>query len=217
MKKLNGKQIGAAIIGAAIIGATLGFGFTYNPVTEVPVFIENKTVEIVNLTSIQTQDAFNLGVASVVIPEAEVIVKEKLVDNENLALVLDEIFDNDGSVEYLIEDLEDDELDQIVNRISFVNDIKALATAEAKEEFKDLINKEMLDLVKFDEDDVERIKVQDDADEVVVSDVDYEDKDADVYVDVKFEQDDVKYLATIKVEIKDGQVDDSDLETVVRA
>jgi len=147
--------------------------------------------------------------------EKEVLVE---VDNENLDLVLEHVYDNNGNVEYLLDDLDDDEVDQVVDRIVFVNDIKALAVAEADKEIADLLDKEEYvfnnETIKFDEDDVERVRVQDDDDEVIVSDADFEDGDADVAVEVRFEQDDLKYVALVKVEIKDSEVDDIDLISV---
>lgn len=146
------------------------------------------------------------------------------VDNGNLDLVLDHIYDNDGSVEYLLDDLDDDEVDQIVDRVVFINGIKTLAATEVDNEIADLLDKEEFTYfdeetqtrvtVKFDEDDIERIRVQDDDDELEVIDVDFKDKDADVEVEVHFEQDDVKYKALVTVEFKDGETDDVELESI---
>ena len=130
------------------------------------------------------------------------------VDNGNLDLVLNHIYDNDGKVKTLTEDLDDDEIESIVDRIVFLNEVKDKAVAEVKAEAADELHKESFDEVTFDEDDLERIKVQDDDNEVIVSDVDFDDLDADVKVTVKFEQDDVKYEADFNVEIKDNEVDD---------
>lgn len=62
--------------------------------------------------------------------EVEVPVEvEKIVevDNENLATVLDFIYDKEGNVEYLLDGLDDDEVDQIVDRVVFINDAESLA------------------------------------------------------------------------------------------
>ena len=154
--------------------------------------------------------------------EVEVVVEKIIeVDNDNLELVLDHVYDNDGSVEYLLDDLDDDEVMQIVDRVVFINEIKILAAKEVKEEFADLMDKE--DFTRpngnvkenfFDEDDIERVRVQDDSDELKVIDVDFEDGDADVEVEVYFEQDDIKYKALVTVEFKDSEVDDIELESV---
>ena len=102
----------------------------------------------------------------------------------------------------------------VINRILFLNNIKAKAVAEVEKEFEDLIDDEVFDGVEFDDDDVERVRILDDGDEVVIDDIDFEDFDADVVVQVKFEQDDIKYKAYVNVEIKDGDVEDSDLDYV---
>lgn len=141
------------------------------------------------------------------------------VDNGNLDLVLDHIYDNKGDVDYLTEDLDDDEVEQVVDRITFINEIKDLAVAEVKAEVADEIdgtqNVTMLDnsttQVEFDEDDIERIRVQDDGDEVIVDDVDFEDNDAEVKTTVNFEQDGIKFAADFMVEFKDSEVDDLNL------
>lgn len=132
------------------------------------------------------------------------------VDNGNLNLVLNHIYDNEGNVSTLTEYLDDDELESIVDRIVFLNEIKSLAVAEVKAEAADELDKEVFNEtnITFDEDEIERIRVQDDDNEVIVSDVDFDDKDADVKVTVYFEQDDDKYEADFNVEIKDGEVDD---------
>jgi len=45
------------------------------------------------------------------------VIKEVQVDNGNMDLVLDHIYDNDGNIEYLLDDLDDDEIGLIVDRI----------------------------------------------------------------------------------------------------
>jgi len=198
------KKILAGVSAVAIAVAGFGAGsFMVEPetiVTEkivnVP-FIVNHTIEvpvekIVNLTT------------------------EVLVDNGKLDLVLEHIYDNNGDVEYLIDDLDDDEISEIADRVVFINDIKFLAAQEVNNEIKDLLDKESFNGTDrfFDEDDIERVRVQDDADELIIEDVDFEDKDADVRVEVRFEQDDIKYNAFVTVEFKDGSVDDINLESI---
>lgn len=149
--------------------------------------------------------------------ETETIEVE--VDNGNLDVVLDHIYDNDGLIEYLTEDLDDDEIEQIVDRIVFVNEAKALAVNATKDDGIDALNKEYVDInenetVRLDDDDIERFRVNDDDDEVIVDDIDFDDSDAEVTVTVKFEQDDVKYKASFIVEIRDGEVDDIVVDSI---
>jgi len=171
----------------------------YEPVIETR--IVNQTVEVE---------------VEVVNPVNELLLNQTIDLENSIDLITEEIFDNKGKVQYLTLGLDDDELDQIIDRIVFIQDIKALAVNEVKSEFKDLMDKEDQGFgVKFfDEDEIERVSVQDESDEVETDDVDYDDKDADVIVEVNFEQDDVKYVATVIVEIKDNEVEDIDLDSV---
>lgn len=197
------KKVGALVLGGLVIASGAGIlGATAFPKT---VEVEKVVTEYVDVPGpVQIKN-------NTVIKEVEKIVE---VDNGHLDTVLEHIYDNDGSIEYITEDLDDDELDLIVERVSFVNDVKALAVAEVKSEAIDLLHKELVGEVKLDEDDIERLKIYDDADEIALDDIDFEDLDADAYVNVRFEQDDVDYVAEFKVEIKDGIVDDIDLESV---
>jgi len=151
------------------------------------------------------------------VPGETIYETEKVyVDNGNLELVLEHVYDNDGQVEYLLEDLDDDELDLVVERIAFINEIKNLAAAEVKAEAADELDKEIYtyadnSTIKFDEDDIDRVRVQDDDDELIIEDVDFEDYDAEVKVTVKFEHDDEKFEADFMVDFRDGEVDDLDL------
>jgi len=144
------------------------------------------------------------------------VIKEIKVDNKNLDLVLEHIYDNDGNVEYLLDDLDDDELEFVVDRIVFVNDVKAQALEIVKKEGIDELDKEVVGEVEIDEDDVERFKLYDDDEDVLIDDIDFEDGDAEVLVRVRFELDDdeTKYGALYKVSFEEGKFDELDLEEV---
>jgi len=198
-----------ALIGAGLlIGAVgAGVGATAFPEQVIEEKIVTNTVEV----------PFETIVTNTVEVPVEVI-KEVQVDNGNMDLVLDHIYDNDGNIEYLLDDLDDDEIGLIVDRIIFINDIKKLSAMEADKEIKDLLDKEEFtfnnETIEFDEDDIDRVRVQDDSDDLEILDVDFEDSDAEVKVEVRFEQDDIKYKAYCIVEFKDGKVDDIDLDSV---
>lgn len=136
------------------------------------------------------------------------------VDNGKLAEVLQHIYDNKGSIEYLTEDLKDSEVAQIADRVVLVNDFKAMAVDAVKADLTDLVDKEVVADVTIDDRDVERVRIQDDADEVVVESIDFEDKDAELLVSGTFEHEDVKYAFTVAVEFKDGEVDDTSLDAL---
>ena len=211
---------GIVLIGAGAFGANIMSNDT----------IQEQATQISYLSS--NNDALNAQVYSLkntaatietievpveVIKEVQV---EKIVeiDNGNLELVLDHIYENDGQVQYLLNDLDDDEIDMIVERVFFANEIKVLAAIEVKNEIKDMLDKEDFIFngvaVKFDEDDIERVRVQDDSDELIITDIDFEDSDSTVEVEVYFEQDDVKYKALVEVEFRDSKIDDTDLISV---
>jgi len=170
------------------------------------------------LTKIQYETEYvNVPVEVPVVEYVDKIVVEKSiveVDNGDMDLVLDHIYDNDGRVSYLTDDLDDDEVDMIVDRVVFINDIKALAVAEVEKEGIDELDKEVVNGEELDEDDIERFKIYDDDEDIEIDDVDFEDGDADVFVKCRFEHDDIDYQAVYKVEFKDNEVDDIDLEVV---
>ena len=206
MNDITKKVLGG--ISIALLAGIAGAGIAntiIEPETLIETVIQEKIVTVDNFIEVPFETIVEVPI-------------ETLVDNGNLDLVLDHIYDNDGSVQYLTEDLDDDEVNLIVNRIVFINDIKSLAVIEAQNEIKDLLDKEDFtfgnETITFDEDDVERVRVQSDGEDLIIDDVDFEDGDADVLVQVKFEQDDVKYLADCTVQFRDGVVDDIDLDDV---
>ena len=199
---------GIAIVSGGLVCAAAGCigGFVLDKPDTI-VTVQEKIVEVNNTIEVEVP------------VEVEKIVE---VDNGNLDLVLNELYDNDGSVNYLVDDLDDDELDQIVDRIVFAQDAKALAVAEVKAElFDELDNLDVTladnSTVELDDKDMERLRIDDDSDEVLLSDIDYDDKDVDVTVTGTFEQDDVKFNYEVLIEIKDGLVDDFEIISVTEA
>lgn len=208
MDKIKALKAVAIGLGGLAIGAAGATVLVEPQIKEVPV-IEEKVVfvdkPVVTEKIVEVEKQIEVPVE---------VVTEVLVDNGNLDKVLDHIYDNDGQVEYLLEDLDDDELDLIVDRIQFVNEVKALAVKEAIKEGIDELDKEEIGAVTLDEDDIDRFRVYDDDEDIELTDIDFEDKDATVLVKAKFEQDDVKYVAYFEVEVKDGEVDDITVESI---
>lgn len=195
-EKLN-KLATKKVLGAIGVGLVLAGGFlgaVAFPQTKTVTVTENKIVEV----------PVNVEV-------------EKLVDNGNLALVENYIYDNDGDLSELdVTDLDDDEVSLIADRIVFINEVKALAVNEVKAKlFDELDNEDNFLGVEFDDKDLSRLRVNDDADEVSVSDIDFENKDAIAEVTGTFEQDDIKYDFTVEVEFKDGEVEGLEVTDVV--
>lgn len=208
MKKTNKLNIGklamvGVVAGVAVLAGFAGHSLFPKTVTE-EVLVNQTVVEYVDVPFNVTEYV-----------EVPVNVTEYVeVDNGNLDVVLNEIFDNNGRITYLLDDLDDDELDLIVDRIAFVNEIKSLAVAEVAKELFDELDGEYVGLVRLDEDDMERLRIDDDLDELLVSDIDFEDSDAVITVTGTFEQDDIKYDYEVEVEFKDGEIDDFDIVSV---
>jgi hypothetical protein len=194
------------VIAAAVVGILVGAAGV-SVMTEPKVVVETKVVEH-NIT---------VPVETIVTKEVPVEVIKTVnvsVDNGKLDTVLQHIYDNSGNVEYLVEDLKDSEVAEIADRVVFINDVKSMAVDAVRSEAFDILDKEVVDGEELDDKDMEKLKVYSDDDKVIVSDVDFDDSDATVTVDVRFEQDDVLYDATFTVEVRDGAVEDVELDSV---
>ena len=225
--KTVGKYVGTGIVGALIVGAGAVAIPNPEPIVQevnvtnplnVDLVTENEQLKNDSTSLIEELKVAKDAITQLESIEPEVITKtvevEVKVDSENLKEVLQHIYDNNGRVNYLLEDLDDDEVELIAERVIFINEIKELAIKEVKNEFVDEIDDEEFGTVTFDDDDIERVRPQDDMDEIEVLDVDFEDKDADLMMTVRFEQDDVKYEADVMIEIKDGEVDELNIEDI---
>lgn len=190
------KKLIAGISTAVLAGGLIGHVAT--PAEEV--VVEKTITEYVDRVVIEKD-----------VVEVPVNVTEYVeVDNGNLELVLDHIYDNNGDIEYIVDDLDDDELEYVVDRIVFVNEIKKLAVDAVESELFDELDGETFNVTEFDEDDMERLRIDDDEDEVVVDEVDFEDGDATVIVTGRFDQDDERYNFEVEVKFKDGEFDELD-------
>jgi len=161
-----------------------------------------------------------------VVVEKTVEVPGLEVDNGNLDVVLQHIYDNEGSAEYLTEDLDDDEISSIVSRIEFINSIKSEAVSFIKSDLFDELDK--FDVIynngttnltiALDEDEMKRLKIDDRDYELIVNVEDFEDGEAIVTVTGTFEQDlnstSIKYSFVADVEIDEGEADDFGVITV---
>ena len=172
----NWKKVGA-YTGTALI-AGLGVGFTVD---------NNNNNTIDKLQSDLADEQAKAPVVNTV--EVEKIVE---VDNGNLNLVLNHIYDNDGSVEYLTEDLDDDQISEIVDKVVFVNEVKSAAVSAVRADLYDEVDKLEVtvgnDTVVLDEDDLKRLRIDDDQDELDFEIDDWEDRDATVHVTGNFRQ-----------------------------
>lgn len=186
---MNKKQIGAIALSTLVAG--LGAGVAVgshafpNTITE-EVIVESvveKPVEVIKEVEVE-----------------KIVEKIVEVDNEKLGLVLQKIYDEEGDVSYLTQDLFEDELDLIVDRIILVNDWKAEAKSALMSSFARELQRFDSD---FDRRDVSRIVVE----ESTIKSVDFNLKDALVEFEVEFRHKGAIYTAVVEVEIFDDKVE----------
>lgn len=194
MKKTNNvvKKV-AAITGAVAIVAGTILGAVAFPIQNEIIVTEYKTItkEVpVIQTVVQEKEV-------IVEVEKEVIVK---VDNENLDFVLEQLYDNNGNLELVTEDLFEDELDQIVERLFMLEEVKTLAIADVKAN----LAKELDYQLGYDKRDVSRIDI--DSSDVEVLNIDFSREDATILVPVEFRYDGVIETVTVEVAIRNGVV-----------
>ena len=195
MKQKTKAQIKAAGLAVLALGAGMGVGSYAFPQT----ITEEVEVEKV-VTETVTEE--------VEVPvEKEVIVE---VDNENLGLVLDTIYEEDGDVEYLLDGLDEDEVDQIVDRILWGNEVVSLGEEEAKSELKQLVHNSVVSGETLDQREVSNVRVTDS--EALYKDYEYQ--DADVSVELFFMHEGKRYEAEVTVSFFDGEVDEFVLNSV---
>jgi len=223
-KKENSKKVAAlglaAVVLAGGIGAVAGaiVADDSKQVNELTELVEAKRADLLAQATLieELQNQEPVVINNTVVETVEV-EKEVLVDNENLSLVYKYVVDQEGDLTELdISEIDDNGVNELVNQIVFVNDIKSIAAQEVRAEIADLVDKEVVDSVSLDEDDVERVRVDDDFDEILVDDIDFEDKDASLLVSGSFEHDDIDYVFEVEVEFKDGALDDLSLVSLAK-
>ncbi len=202
-KKIGKKVFAALGVTALVVAAGLGAGFGFDD-----------SKEVADLTAQNVELQTQIDDAALVEPE---VVE---VDNENLGLVLEHIYDNEGDVNYLTEDLDDDEVEEIVERIVFVNELKSHAVDAVRDNLFDELDKRGVGNIELDEDEMERLKIDDRDYEIKVEVSDWDDGEATAIVTGTFEQEDIngndrKFEFTAELDFDDGEFDDFD-EIVVK-
>lgn len=192
MKKQT-KKIGALALTGLVGLAGIGIG----AVGGSQLFPKTITEEVVVTELIEKEV---IVTEQIEVPVNVTVEKEVLVDNGNLDLVLEHIYDNNGEVVYLTEDLFDDELDQIVERIVLVNDMKSEAVNVVLSQFSRELDRQH----NFDRRDISRVKV--DKDSVEISNVNFKHEDSLVTMEVEFRYDGSLKTAEVEVEFYDGKV-----------
>lgn len=203
------KQVGAmALAGMVLFGAGMAGGFMLDQPQVVEKIVKEEVVVPGPVEYVE--------VPGPVTTVTETVYEQVEVLPESVEGLVEYIVDENGDLSALdLDRIEDYGFDEMVSQYAFITESKLMAADYVKRELADELDKyDFNATVKFDEDDIDRVRVDADLDELVISDVDYEDMDADVRVRARFEHDDVDYEAYFDVEIKDGSVDDIELVSV---
>jgi hypothetical protein len=198
-KLVKALAIGGTAAGLIVggLGGALLFPKEVINVVEVPYEVQVEIEKIVNQT---------IEVPVEIIKEVEV---EKIVevDNGNLDLVLDYIYS--GNVTLITEDLDEDEVDQVVDRIIFLNDIEAVAEQYVKDNIKEEVDRERVGGIRLYEELIDRLRLDKD---VIVEDIDFKYNDATVKLTGSFRQDKDWFNYEAEVIFVNGEVDDFKVE-----
>lgn len=210
MDKKIKKIVALGLGGLVILGGGIAIGsqaFPHTITKEVPVTV---TKEVQKLVEVPVEKE----VIKEVIVEKN-ITKEVPVDNEKLAMVETFLWNENGDINYLTHDLKEKEIPMIVDRIIFVNDLKAMAINEVKSEaFNELDGKTVNGTTLVDH-KMDRLTLSDDFEDIIMSDIDFDRKDASIKVTGEFEYDDEDtYDVVFKVEFKDGEFDELVVDSV---
>lgn len=209
--EINKKFMKAAAMAGVVILAGAAGAVGHASFSE-PVVVEKtvtKEVIVPGPTEVQTVE---VPVEKEVLVEKEVRVEVPLNGTDD---VLEFLIDQNGDLRELdIDEIEDRGFDELINQVAFIRESKLMAANFVDKELADELDRRKVGGVILDEDDIERVRVQDDLDELLIDDIDFEDMDADVTVFATFEHDDVEYEAEFLVEIKDGSIDDLEVVDV---
>lgn len=199
MDKKIKKIIALGLGGLVILGGGVAIGSQFFP----------KTVEKVVTKEVTVTKEVPVPGPTVTVEVPKEIIKEIKVDNGNLDKVLKYVWDENGDINYLTHDLKEKEISKIVERIVLVNDFKAEAISEVKSRAFDELDGKIVNGTTLNDRKLSRLRLSDDFNEIIMKDIDFDNKDAIIHVDGTFEDDDyIKYKATFEVEFKDGQFDD---------
>jgi hypothetical protein len=194
------KKQKALLIGGIVAVAAFGAGVAVPP---------QEVVKVVTKEVVKTVE-----VAGPIIEVEKEVFVDKIVEVEsaNLPLLLETLYDFDGNVQFLTEDLDDDELDEVVTRLVAVQDAKALAFAQIKRDATDELDGIIVNTTTLYEEDIRSLSILDD--EWAVDSVDYEDDEFELSVPIRFKQGAEHFEAVLQVSVKDGDAKDIDILSV---
>ena len=206
--KLETKYVIFAIIGFALLVGGFFLYPVFNPV-DYTGYIKTADIPKPDYSDYTLTSSIPAPVVCKVCEVCESVEAREPADKQ----VLDFIWNEDGNINFILDDLDDDELDQIPARIEMINSWKIMGISYIEAEFADELDKEVFTFVdnstlEFDEDDIEKLRIDDDMNDILVDDIDFEDGDAVLIYQVKWEQDDYEFEGEVEIEIDDGSVDE---------
>jgi len=215
----NKNKMILAVAGIGLIGAGALMGGILPNETEVPYEVEKIVTQVVNLSSEQESIAFQNGVNSVEVPKQVEVFTEVEVQSEDFKIVYDYMYDMEGDMSDVMDDLEDDEIELLAERVFLINEAKDLSVEEIEAELFDELDRDSIVLsdnstLYFDEDDMKKLRIDNDLDELEILESDFDNNEFTVKVTGTFKQDDVYFNFEAEVEIEDNMVDDFEIVSI---
>jgi len=195
------KVIAGVILG--LLAGSLGT-YTFNqPSVVEKIVYENVTVEVP--VEVPVEKIVNITeIVEVPINVTQIVE----VDNGNLNTVLEHIYNNNGTIEYITSTLKNDEINLITDRIILVNEFKSESIKAIESELFAELDKFVFNATTtFDEAIMERLRVNSGFEEINITSIDFINNDSVVTVSGTFEQESVKYAYTTDVVFKDSVFD----------
>ena len=78
------------------------------------------------------------------------------------------------------------------------------------------LDREVVNGTTLDEDDMKRLKIHDDFDEIIMDSIDYEDEEVSYLITGTFEQDNDKFDYEVRVDMEEMEFDDMDILNVTK-
>ena len=179
------KKVGAVALGLGIVGASVLAGASLFPKeVEVPYPVPYPVVEYQTVP----------GETIIEYVDVEKPV-EVLIDNGNLDLVLNFIYNN-NDMEFITQDLDEDEINEIVERIVLLEDV----ASQVKSFVYSNLAKELEKQLDYDRRDVSKIKIDEDTIKFINNECDFKYEEFLVELEVEYRYD--KVYETKKVEIE---------------
>ena len=183
------KKVGAVALGLGIVGASVFAGASLFPKKvgvpySVPYPVPYPVVE------------YQIVPGETIIEYVDVEKPvEVLIDNGNLDLVLNFIYNN-NDMEFITQDLDEDEINEIVERIVLLEDV----ASQVKSFVYSNLAKELEKQLDYDRRDVSKIKIDEDTIKFINNECDFKYEEFLVELEVEYRYD--KVYETKKVEIE---------------